>query len=332
MIKRLYSLVAPLLITALFAVGCAFDRNDTIPSEESKFKETPIVREVQEAIDYELDSDNDGMSDWFEINIAGLDPKVPNDRYALLLVAGDRDLSLSPSDWYKFLVEKEDFQPKNIIKLEGRYATQPNLQTGINKIAQISDENDFVYILLNAHGNKGRIYLNDGYLPYKTLDEYLDKIRAKAMFVGIEACYSGSAIEDLKEGLYPRVIITSTGPDTLSELNLISLELFGRIRRGYGDDYGVDFPNIDGDGYCSVAEGFDYIKKVYQGLENPTHSNDPKEKEKYGVIASPPQYYDPHNIGSKLFFGDYRVSITQQILGYLEEKLKNLKENLQISE
>jgi hypothetical protein len=120
-----------------------------------------------------IDSDGDKLSDWFEENIADLDPLTPNDRYAVIL----KTVTIHPIPYYTkqrreeitnlktFLIEEEGFEPGHIFLFMDTEATYANLKDAFDFLADKSDENDLVYVFIEAHGNSGGFACHSGTNP-----------------------------------------------------------------------------------------------------------------------------------------------------------------------
>lgn len=100
-----------------------------------------------------IDTDGDGMSDWFEENYSHTDPKVSNDRYLLYIDAvGGKRTDCSEKMLETFIREYK-FAPENTIIIEN--TTFADFTKAVDKIAEKADENDFVYVQISAHGDGG---------------------------------------------------------------------------------------------------------------------------------------------------------------------------------
>lgn len=108
-----------------------------------------------------FDTDGDNLNDYFEWKFSekngGLyDPLVPNDRY-LLYVEPYEGFKRVPSNFEDYIFNKQRFSKDNVIFLTypKNNATFSNFKKEINKIAQKSDKNDFVYIYIGGHDQYG---------------------------------------------------------------------------------------------------------------------------------------------------------------------------------
>lgn len=129
---------------------------------------SPTPKEMEK-----IDTDGDGMSDWFEENIANLDQNVPNDRYVLWVSAFDLNglngtVSGNREELKKFFVEGYKFLPENVIIIDN--ATITDFKAAVDELAEKSDENDLVYVYLHGHGAG----------PHKGLKETVEKIDKEA--------------------------------------------------------------------------------------------------------------------------------------------------------
>jgi len=133
------------------------------------------------------DLDGDGLSDWFEENIAHLDPTVSNDRYAVIL----NTITIHSIPYYTrqrreettnlktFLIEEEGFKPENIFLFMDMEATYDNFKSVVDYLIETSDENDLVYIFIQAHGNQGGFTCHSGIDPseIEVSDELIEERR-----------------------------------------------------------------------------------------------------------------------------------------------------------
>ena len=247
--------------------------------------------------EFKTDKDGDGLSDYFEEHISLTDPRIPNYRYVILIdplhipIFKKQKLKIyeTPvSKIAKFLNLKEKIPSENIIKLEGNKATIYNFKEALFKIARKANKNDFVFLFFISHGEKGKIFLYKESLSYEKLNKWLDEIHARAIIIGIHACYSGSAIKFLKSGKSPRVIFTSSSENQTSIPHHPTREFF----KAFEEPESYLFADIklgDRNGYVSIKEAFLYAKRK---MERITDS-----------IA--PQLSDPQNISQFLYLGEY---------------------------
>ena len=282
------------------------DPHPNIPEEEWNLKHT--------------DSDGDGMSDWFEKNIANLDPNAPNDRYAILCVDGypiDIEHGFVAGSYsemieiYDFLINQYRIPSDNLIKISK--STYHDFKDAVDQIAKKADENDLVYVMMVGDGNLGIFsfssFSDRKVVTYEEIDNLLDKINAKAVVVTVDACHSGSAIPFLKDGPCPRVVMTQCRDDQVAGGARTAMYFFeslgnpfysiygpypGRYNPAFSDSKIVD---TDGNGFISVKEGLDYAKeKIMSEWIVDLNNYEPCE----------PQISDPDNIASGLYLGEYK--------------------------
>ena len=273
----------------------------------------------------EIDSDGDGFSDWFEINIAGYDPNVSNDRYFLYCEYSpeiEKESNIEFSLTWRVLVEENGVPSQNIIRLTDEKATRSNLQTSIKEIATEADEHDLVFISLMGHGDQnGIVCCCDGYIRYSVLDEWLDEIRAKVVIVQAIACKSECAAEMMKEGPCPRIVLTG-GFSMEGFYNKKTADKYPWLPtyKDYGydnPDPALDYHDIffgfadkiggNGDGYVSLGE---FIKVFKEDAENRWQSEEWKNitdypwwdvaRDEYGVADK--TYLIEHSLKENIFW------------------------------
>jgi len=229
-----------------------------------------------------IDSDNDGFSDWFEENIAGYDPNIPNDRYIILyfrILEDPGSIPYAIEKPTKFFIKKGGVPLENIITLAQEEAYDTNLQNAIEQIAEKSDKNDIVFLKIGTHGTSGGF---SGNVKYTLLDEWLDQIEAKVVIVVIMACHSEAALPILKEGGCPRIVYAHTSGEFIGTLG--NDLRYSAIADG---QYG------NGDGYVSIKEVESYL----------TFHIAPAPKPTWGFI----QGTDTSNIADQIYLTDYKI-------------------------
>lgn len=163
-----------------------------------------------------IDSDKDGFNDWFETNIAKTDPNTPNDRYVIVFhyIADDGegvnfdDATQEESD---FLTKKGKIPAENIVGLSNETtATKENLEKAIDQVAAKSDANDLVLLQISCHGYQiARIADSTSMIEgFELINQWLNKITAKAIIITVAACGADEFDYPLKEGSCPRIVYT----------------------------------------------------------------------------------------------------------------------------
>jgi len=272
------------------------------------------------------DWDGDGMSNLFEIRYFELaDPLVHNDRYVIVFTAHRPGYIREPwweepyyregawecaqrfdGKWaystkkfieglYDFFVNGEKILTENFYLYIGKNATVDNLQKVLKEISEKSDENDFVYLFLNAHGNeKGRIYFFEEVdnelkltgVEYSTIDKWLDNINSKYQIIVVDACGSGSAIRALKDE--HRIILTSVNYERARTMPYLHLLVGMSLSEWYPENYVSIrklYEDAKGLNECMCEEMRDHFKN-----------------------ESNPQLYDPESLASKIYLGNFRKS------------------------
>ncbi|RLC35222.1 MAG: hypothetical protein DRZ76_00770 [Candidatus Nealsonbacteria bacterium] len=171
-------LVLVIVLIAIYIFGA--NGPSTQPAQNTPEPETPSETLV--------DTDRDGLSDWFEKNIADLDPLVPNDRYAIILNTITIHYSIpyytkqrreETTNLKTFLIEEEKFASENVFLFMDMEATYDNFKSAVDCLAEISDENDLVYIFIQAHGGPGGFVFHSGIDPseIEISDELIEQRR-----------------------------------------------------------------------------------------------------------------------------------------------------------
>ena len=231
--KKLIVFLIVFLFIASFVSACA-------PSSEIPTQETPASTSDPS---FYLDSDGDGMNDWFEENVAGYDSTIPNDRYVIIYFCFVHDPGFSGTiadGYYDFFVGEGKVPPENIVLLKKEEANAVNLKKALEEIAKKSDKNDIVFLYLVGHGASDGIEMN---VEYVILDEWLDQIEAKVVIVQIMACGCEAALPILKEGSCPRIVFVYSAGEFIGGLGK-DPEYFTTADTKYGN----------GNGYVSIGE------------------------------------------------------------------------------
>ncbi len=285
----------------------------TTPADTS---DEPPPTEPEESLpspDLSLDTDGDGFSDWFEINIANYDPLIPNDRYVIIFDWLDTNPSGGriPQSQADFFTQKGKIPSENIILLiTEEDATRSGLKNAIEEVAQKADENDIVLVRINSHGYTiqelatpaSQTKWASSEEAYATIDEWLDEIRAKVVIVTISACEADQALPATEKGPYPRIVyINATRaffdalgvvPDFFTMADIRPPEIFSPPDIEFGD----------GNGYVSLKEVETFLK--YCPMP-PLSSGQPDINN--GRIL----FSDPSNLASQIYLTDYTPSIEE---------------------
>lgn len=273
------------------------------PSETLPPTETPSETSLEPSTESEesspppelfLDSDGDGFNDWFETNIAGYDPNVPNDRYVIIFnwVEDDPDpeqqlASIKAS--YEFWTETEQVPPENVVLLTtAETATSSCLENAIKQVAEKSDENDVVLLMISTHawtiqGFTPSHHLADG---YALIDSWLDKINAMVVIASTTSCNAEVSLPVWNNGPCPRIIFLMYG-GFMSALGCGPIGLESNIE--------VDTMYGNGDGYVSLEE-------IHNWYENDWKFQSPMAEESGEGI---PTMLDESNIASEIYLSDY---------------------------
>ncbi|MBN1763574.1 MAG: hypothetical protein JW878_10975 [Methanomicrobia archaeon] len=213
---------------------------------------------------------------------------------------------------YNFFAVKQKIPPENVIELYDEEATSQNLQNAVQKIAGKADDNSLVYVYLDGHSGTGYIKLADRRTPYEEIDGGLDEINAGLVIVNPDGCKSGSAIEPMKEGPCPRIVITMTDAETNTGgcvtsniAHLVGCDIEERRQHFYNFPKGPDYHlkqelrfikdyDTNHDGYFSLGEARGFV--LYQNPDS--------------------QLSDPLNLAPEVYIGDWRV--------YRPETIENL--------
>jgi hypothetical protein len=250
------------------------------------------------------DSDGDGMSDEFETTISHTDPHVYNGRYALLVSTGNETSTIDKM--YSFLTNEQKFQPQDIKKLASTNATEANFRQALSELSHKVSGNDIFYAILDGHGGKsgevGFFVFNDGkgnnqnvnpVMTYKSMNTLFNPIKSKATVITVSACDAVTALEPLKEGPSPRVVMTMPANWFFATSKNYSL---GAPSLQYDSVKPKDY-DIDGNGYVSVKESFETQMRSMQRFL----SENPERASTYGMI-------DPHNVSKDTYLGEFSVS------------------------
>lgn len=326
LVRALYKPLIPLVAATTIFTGCVNGTptptytqptpttNITQPTPSPTQTVTPKPNE-------ELDTDNDGYSDRFEKDITKTDPSNPNDRYAILVGVYDSEvqattepssMNLIVNQIYDLFTNKLDWKKENIIKLLYEEATFSNFQKAIDQVVEKADENDLVYIALTGHGvSESFRFQQPPSIGYSKVDRELDKINSRVLIVDIGACQSGGAIKYMKDGPCPRIVITSS-----TENETTGRATSGDIARALGQgEWGQYFAAV-ADGELVVPSGYDVGGRRLGNQDGYVSLKEAFEEAMFwshGKIDKPsypeqsPQIYDPNEMASEIFLGEYKL-------------------------
>jgi hypothetical protein len=234
------------------------------------------------------DADRDGMSNWFERNLAAsLDPTVYNGRYYLQLMSIPFS-TVNETVNREFWVEDEKLEADHYIV---EYSvTLTRFQEILVNLSQEVTENDFIFFYLRTHGNgvtnvggeptlcfadENHPYEADRcgeVITYRQLNEYLGVLRPRYLAVVYSSCAGTDAVQVLSAGDPNRAVIGVMGLTV--GVPSVDLPLLARVT---------------GDNYFSLN---DLILAVKEQGKNMT----PQQR-----IA------DPGDIAGQFYFGEYSV-------------------------
>ena len=230
------------------------------------------------------DEDGDGMANWWEQNVARLDPEVPNHRYYVQLMSTPLS-NVNETANREFWVERERLDPERYIV---RYSvTRVQFEGIMEQLALEVTNEDLVYLYLKTHGNGAGnttgeptlCFANESYpeqadkcgeiLTYQELNRYLERISARYMAVVYSSCAGTDAVPLLTgEG---RVVVAVMG-----------------LNRGIPIEDLPDLATVTGNDYFSLED------LVIRVRENRNDTCDPNSR-----------FADPQDIARRFYFGDY---------------------------
>jgi len=303
-VKKLIVFLIVFLFLASFVSACAK------PSSETPTQETPAPTSDPS---FYLDSDGDGMNDWFEENVAGYDSTIPNNRYVILFSRFDEDPGIYAYDIdepYQFFTERGKIPSENIIRLYSEEATGPNLKNATEQVAKKADENDIVFLYIQTHGYTIASFSasennpsGDMIKSYQMIDQWLDEINAKVVIVTIMACGSTEFSFPLKDGPCPRIVFVNSAGEFIGMLGEIPEYAFAADTK-YGDN----------NGYVSIKEIADVLDydpfwggdrgRLYQ-----TYDELYAKGRSFVEAEGCSKMSDTSNIASKIYLTDYYYKI-----------------------
>lgn len=171
------------------------------------------------------DPDGDGMSSWFEREIAGLDPNIPNHRFYVQLMSVP--FYRTDEEWNRrYWLEHQGIRENDFIV---RYSvTEQEFLGVVEDLSRRADRESIVYLFLLTHGraddgagepvlcfanesDPSRADLCGETITYRELDALLDTIPCRRMAIAYSSCAGKSALAALEEGQCPRVVIAAMG-------------------------------------------------------------------------------------------------------------------------
>ena len=279
-----------------------------------------------------VDSDGDGFNDWFEINIAHLDPLTPNDRYAIMLdpctihpIPIFTDQRREEMTSIKtFLIQKERFKPENVFLFMDKEATYDNFKEAIDYLTKTSDENDLVYIMIEAHGSETGFVFHTGKDPSE-IEIFQERLEALRKFFtnGDEMSYEDFQIFLASQGYSISVnetnelinkiehkkmflVIDTCGlenlPKRISGENLVTAYLSGclstfMLGKGFSN---YSFTDTNGNSYPSIKELFDAL------CDTILDATPPGRIEIESKVF--PRMFDPQGITTNFYFGEAKIN------------------------
>jgi hypothetical protein len=261
----------------------------------------PII-ERGDAANYDLEGD--GIYNVDEQTL-GMPWDVYNGRYFINLETRNSPGMLRKADYmHSFLTEEQKIPSENIKNLIYTDATKENLEKAVSEISQKTNKNDTVFIRLSAEGVKDYIVLNDGkgdfYLnegmSYKNMDKLFDSIKSKTV-IFISACQSKTALEPLKDGPAPRVVMTMPA-DWIFATSKKYPNDFMQAQAGQYDFIAPEDYDIDDNRYVSFRESYETMMK---SMERYLSIHPEERNTTYGII-------DSDNISGETYLGGFSVS------------------------
>ncbi|MDD1679829.1 MAG: hypothetical protein LUO93_11685 [Methanomicrobiales archaeon] len=232
------------------------------------------------------DADRDGMSNWFERNVATrLDPRVYNGRYYIQLMSIPFS-NVNETQNRGFWVDRERIEPDHYLV---RYSV--TLATFRDIIANLSQEvtgNDLLFLYLKTHGNGAAnaggeptlCFADENHpdqadrcgevITYRELNAYLGELHPRYLAIVYSSCAGTDAVQVLSEGAENRTVIGVMGL-TLG-VPAMDLPLLARIT---------------GNNYFSLE---DLTITIRENNEDTT---------------SQPRIADPADIARRFYFGEY---------------------------
>jgi hypothetical protein len=225
--------------------------------------------------------DGDLWSNYFEKEISKTPYDVKNDVYAILMTLAGREYG-ETDEMNKFFEEAMKLPTENFHSLSLENNNPEKFELAIDDVAQKADKNDLVFINLGGHGSVGIFaFWGTNNVHYEWINEKLNKIDSKFMFVSVEACKSFSAMDYLKNSSN-RIIMTSD-----SSGNNTSVGTTYEFLRAFKDENA----DVDSNGYVSILEAANVaIQK------------------RWTVSGLHPAISDDYNLGQTTYLVEYQVN------------------------
>ncbi len=195
---------------------------------------------------YSIDTDGDGLSNWFEERYSKTDPLVRNERYAILMNTWeDPDFSRTHPRWSdkdlwnvtntrKYLVLNFGWKPENVIELPFKDASYRNFSEAVEKVAKKATPNDLVLIGWSSHGGEGYMLFQCSWIlggsqvcekrTYEELNALINQIKPKDLILAHEASASKTMLKYFTDGPSPRVIFSNGGLSFLHDFRYRSFQ------------------------------------------------------------------------------------------------------------
>lgn len=259
----------------------------------------PII-EGGDAANCNFDGDNFDNVDDQEL---GMPWDVYNPRLVLLVETTDDPTMIEKiNSMYSFLTEEQKIPEGNVKKLVYTDATKENIEKAISEISQKADKNSLFFCGISSHGGEGYIVLNDGngdfkhgpVMSYTNLDKLVDKVISPTV-ISVSACDKETALEPLKDGPAPRVVMTMPADwifATSKKYPNIDIE---SMPTQYDYVAPEDY-DTNRDGFVSFRESYETMMASMKRFLS-TH---PEITNTYGIV-------DTDSISDKTFLGGYSV-------------------------
>lgn len=257
-------------------------------------------------IKYSIDTDGDGLSNWFEERFSKTAPLVRNERFFTIMNTWEdgKTYKVNPDlfgeEIYKGLVLHFGAKRENITLLEYKDANRGNFFKAIDDVAQKSTENDFAYIIWIAHGNVGYMGFQCGQAPspynscdaitYEELAKPINKIKAKALVLFHDASRAETMLDAFKDGPTQRVIAWDGGRGTAGGFLNVSNSMHDLIIQWNN----LQFDRLPRYGMYDIT-GPRYLEDEDGQLTLQEFSGYPRD-----FRAD----FDPHGLFDKVYFGE----------------------------